>query len=69
MAEKYVIPDILENNYQLVMDIHSNKGRDDYYTVNWFLFVPYNDDRTNRIAQELRNKLPAIGSYDPSHSN
>ncbi len=69
MAEKYVIPDILENNYQLVMDIHSNKGMDDYYTVNWFLFVPYNDDRTNRIAQELRNKLPAIGSYDPSHSN
>lgn len=65
LALRYVVPDILENNYQLVMDIHSNKGWDDYYAVSWFLFVPYNDSHTNRIAQELRDKIPGIGDYEP----
>ncbi len=65
LALRHVVPDILENNYQLALDIHSNKGRDDYYAVNWFLFVPYNDSHTNIIAQELRDKIPGIGDYDP----
>jgi hypothetical protein len=65
LALRHVVPDILENNYQLALDIHSNKGRDDYYAVSWFLFVPYNDSHTNIIAQELRDKIPGIGDYDP----
>lgn len=65
LAEQYVVPDILHNNYQLVLDIHSNKGGEDFYTVNWFLNVPYPDESTNRIAQELQGKIPGIVFYEP----
>lgn len=65
LAKQYVVPDILENNYQLVMDIHSNKGADDYYDVSWFLYVPYSDNRTEEIANELQNEISGMTFYDP----
>ena len=65
LAEQYVVPDILKNNYQLAVDIHSNKGGDDYYDVSWFLNVPYNDNHTNQIASELQSKIPGIVFYTP----
>jgi hypothetical protein len=69
LAEKYVVPDILANNFQLAMDIHSNKGRDDNYAVSWFLFVPEGDDITNKIAKELQSKITGIGMYDPPYAS
>lgn len=65
LAEKYVLPDIEKNDYQLVMDIHSNYGDKDFYSANWFINVPYNDEHTNKIAQELLEKIPGLVSYDP----
>lgn len=65
LAKQYVVPDILENNYQLVVDIHSNKGADDYYDVSWFLYVPYSDNRTEEIANELQNEISGMTFYDP----
>lgn len=69
LAEQYVVPDILTNNYQFVVDIHSNKGVDDNYAVNWFLYVPYSDERTDKIAQELQGKIPGIVFYDPPYAS
>lgn len=65
LAKQYVVPDILENNYQLVVDIHSNKGADDYYDVSRFLYVPYSDNRTEEIANELQNEISGMTFYDP----
>lgn len=65
LAKEYVVQDIEKNNFQLVLDIHSNKGGLDYYDVNWFLNVPVDDKETNRIAQELQAKIPGIVFYDP----
>lgn len=65
LAENYVVPDILKGSYQLVMDIHSNKGGEDYYEVSWFLNVPYPDERTQKIADQLKGKIPGITFYDP----
>lgn len=65
LALNYVVPDILKNNYQLVVDIHSNKGAEDFYDVSWFLNVPYNDNRTQQIADELQSKIPGMVFYDP----
>lgn len=67
LAKEYVVPDILKNNYQLAVDIHSNKGADDNYAVSWFLYVPYHDERTDKIAQQLQDKIPGIESYDPPY--
>lgn len=65
LAAEYVLPDIEKNNYQLVMDIHSNKGALDSYSVGWFINVPYNDERSQQIAQELLSKIPGLAIYNP----
>ena len=69
LARNYVVPDIEKNDFQLVMDIHSNKGTEDFYDIDWFLNVPYNDTRTNEIALELQKKIPGIAIYDPPISS
>ena len=69
LAQQYVVPDILKNDYQLAVDIHSNKGEEDFYDISWFLNVPYNDTRTNQIAQELVEKIPGMVLYDPPISS
>lgn len=65
LGENYVVPDILNNSYNLVMDIHSNKGEEDYYEVSWFLDVPYPEAHTQKIADQLKDKIPGITFYDP----
>lgn len=69
MSEKYVVPDIMANNYQLTMDIHSNKGRYESYAVGWFLFVPTNHEYTSNIAKQLQEKIPGIGIYIPPYAS
>ena len=69
LARNYIVPDIEKNDYQLAVDIHSNKGSEDFYSIDWFLNVPYNDSRTNQIAQKLQSKIPGISIYDPPISS
>jgi hypothetical protein len=65
LAGDYILPDIEKNDYQLVVDIHSNKGGKDSYDVGWFINVPYEDQRSNQIAQELLDKIPGLVTYNP----
>lgn len=69
LSEKYVVPDIIANNYQLTMDIHSNKGRYGIYAVGWFLYVPTNHEYTNNIAKQLQEKIPGIEIYVPPYAS
>ena len=65
LAGDYIIPDIEKNDYQVVVDIHSNKGSKDSYDVGWFINVPYDDQRSNQIAQELLEKISGLVTYNP----
>jgi hypothetical protein len=65
LAEQYVVPDILKSNYQLAVDIHSNKGGEDFYEINWFISVPYNETKSNQYAQELQSRIPGLALYNP----
>lgn len=69
LARNYAVPDIEKNNFQLAVDVHSNKGALDYYDVNWFLNVPWNENHTNIIAQELQSKIPGIVFYNPPEAS
>lgn len=69
LGEKYVVPDIMANNYQLTMDIHSNKGRYESYAVGWFLYVPTKDEYTGNIAKHLQEKIPGIRIYIPPYAS
>ncbi len=69
LAKNYIVPDIEKSNYQLVVDIHSNKGGEDSYAVDWFLNVPTADERSEKIAQEIESKIPGLTSYNPPISS
>ncbi len=45
LANQFVVPDIIKQNYTLVADIHSNEGN---YKEKWFVFAP-NEDKNSEI--------------------
>jgi hypothetical protein len=65
LANKYVVPDIGNQNFQLVMDIHSNKGSLDNYDVGWFLNVPVEDNQSSNLAYQIQARVPGLVLYDP----
>lgn len=65
LANKYAIHDIEKNGFQLVIDIHSNRGKYADYQENRFLAVPVIDDRSKSIASQIINKIPWLVYYIP----
>lgn len=65
LAIKYVIPDIKKNKFQLVIDVHSNRGKDTGYKENRFLSVPVNDIKSRSIASEIITEIPWLVYYVP----
>ncbi len=64
LANKFIVPDIVNNNYMLTLDIHSNYGANDGYSVGWFLNVPTNDSKSRELMNQVINKVPDLESYD-----
>jgi hypothetical protein len=62
LANKFVVPDIKNQKFQLVIDVHSNVG-------NWaetrFLFTPVNNSKAESIAMNIKNNLPWLTYYVP----
>jgi hypothetical protein len=62
LANKFVVPDIEKQKFQLVIDVHSNVG-------NWaetrFLFAPVNNSTAESIAMNIKNNLPWLTYYVP----
>jgi hypothetical protein len=65
LANKFIVPDIVNNNYMLALDIHSNYGVNDGYSVGWFLNVPTNDSKSLELLNQVIDKVPGLESYDP----
>ena len=63
MANKYVVPDIINNSYQLAVDVHSSNGS---YSVERFVFVPIYENKSITIAQDLDNSISWLTYYYPS---
>ena len=66
LANKFVVPNIENNKFQLVIDVHSNVG-------NWaetrFLFAPINNSKAESIAMKIKNNLPWLSYYVPPTHN
>jgi hypothetical protein len=62
LANKLVVPDIENQNFQLAIDIHSNVG-------NWaetrFIFAPVNGTKAETIGMNIKSKLPWLAYYVP----
>jgi hypothetical protein len=65
LASDYVVPDIEKDNFQLVIDVHSNRGPPDLYDESWFLNVPFESEKTLKLSDEIMAKIPGLTYYDP----
>lgn len=67
LAQEFVAPHIIDEKYDLFLDIHSNrgaKGPGDYKITN-FIFAPGFDDQSTEIMNAILAKIPEITYYAP----
>ena len=62
LANKFVVPNIENQKFQFVVDVHSNVG-------NWeetrFLFAPVDNSKAESIAMKIKKNLPWLTYYVP----
>ncbi len=63
LANQYVVPDITGQNFDLAVDVHSNRGN---YQEKRFIFAPQNEDGSKSIALEIKSKIPWMIYYNPT---
>ncbi|MBQ2666377.1 hypothetical protein [Methanobrevibacter sp.] len=62
LALKYVYPQILNGNYKLAVDVHSNVGAYEYRT---FVFSPVKESLASQYAQTVADNSQNISYYAP----
>ncbi len=62
LALNYVVPDIVNEGFDLVIDVHSNRG---YYAEKRFIAVPINDPDSEKAAGMIVAKVPWLKFYIP----
>ena len=65
LASKYAVPDIRKNHFKLVIDVHSNRGKDTGYKENRFLSVPVKSNKSKLIASEIIADITWLVYYIP----
>ena len=65
LASKYAVPDIRKNHFKLVIDVHSNRGKDTGYKENRFLSVPAKSDKSKSIASKIIAEILWLVYYIP----
>ena len=66
LAQKYVLPHIKANKYNLVIDVHANQGtRGGNYKETNFIFAPSNHNTSKNIANKLIKSIPGLTYYFP----
>lgn len=67
LAEEFVRDDIISKNFDLFLDIHSNRGSHgpgDYKITN-FVFAPGFDDESSKLMNEIIDGIEEIVYYAP----
>lgn len=62
LANRYVVPDIKSQNFDLAVDVHSNQGN---YKETRFIFAPQNEKSSKSVALAIKDKLPWMVYYNP----
>lgn len=63
LANKYVVPDIVNGDFRFAADIH---GTDGEYSKKVFLFTPIQKGTSLEIAQNLSSSLSGVPYYFPA---
>lgn len=62
LAKDYAVPDIINHNFNLAIDIHSNVGN---WDENRFIFTPSKESKSEYIANTIIEQLPWLTYYAP----
>lgn len=62
LARQYVVPDAVNQHFQLAVDVHQNVGN---WAENTFIFSPVSGGKAQKIGMEIANKLPWLTYYVP----
>ena len=65
LANKFVVPAIIRQNYTLAIDVHSNRGVGDYAKERRFVFAPSEDKNSKTFAIKIKDKVSGLVYYNP----
>ena len=67
LAQEFVAPHIIRNNYDLFIDVHSNKGTvGGTYEETNFVFAVGKDEKSEYFVNKILNKMPELVYYFPN---
>ena len=67
LAQEFVAPHIINNDYDLFVDVHSNKGMiSGTYEETNFVFAVGKDEKSEAFVQKILSKMPDLVYYFPS---
>ncbi len=65
LANEYAVPDMINNQYNLTMDVHSENG-----SSNGYVFVSKDYTKTSKsIARNISSNVETVGYYQPSSAS
>lgn len=69
LAQEFAAPHIINEKYNLFLDIHSNKGLNGpgTYEKTNFVFAPNFDEESERIMNEILDEIPELVYYAPEY--
>ena len=67
LAQEFVAPHIISSDYDLFVDVHSNKGTvSGTYEETNFVFAVGKDEKSEIFVNKILNKMPELVYYFPS---
>ncbi|WP_296869795.1 adhesin [uncultured Methanobrevibacter sp.] len=67
LAQEFVAPHIINNDYDLFVDVHSNKGMiSGTYEETNFVFAVGQDEKSEAFVNKILNKMPELVYYFPN---
>ena len=69
LAQEFIKDDIIDKEYDLFLDIHSNRGTTGpgSYEITNFVFAPGFDDKSSKIIDEILSDIDELEYYAPEH--
>ncbi len=65
LASKFAVPHIIEQNYNLLIDVHSNQGKWEY-SIKRFVFTPGDNEISKEMAMQIIDQIPDLVYFNPS---
>lgn len=69
VANEIVVPDVINTNPKLVVDIHEDLGKEIGYKYSRFIYPVSKDDETIDYVNNITQNIPFLNRYSPGGSS